>query len=161
MSDFYDMETMSGKQSQAMEDRLLSRFYTSGSAKDSGIAVVKGYENRIVSTASIANNSGTNFVLGVRSNFNFAILVTMECNVYIDNLDDIDYQLPGGSAINESQWRMNGPINTPYNSSAVAFKAASSFRSRVQIRNLSGSTHTVYVVRKVRYIADRGDYVLE
>lgn len=158
MSDFNDIEVRSGFPRTALEDRLISRFYSPGSIKGASIAVVEQEETTGTLSTSIPNGSSATFVVASATAYGNNVMGDCECTIYIGSVDYTNI-LPGGASVNASDYIVNGPINTPYDVNGTESFAMSNYITRVQVRNNSGSSKTVIVVIKLRYIADAGDYI--
>lgn len=158
---FHTIEVVDALPDANQQQRLLSYLYLPGSFRDGSISPVKVQTVAITQSATIANNSGTNFTTLRSTRFGNWWLVFWDLSVFVGSTSDPAANLmPGGSAVSMGGWIMNGPaLNFPYDTSAAVGDRddLDEARARVQIRNVSGSDAVVTLIRRYKYVSNLGD----
>lgn len=132
------------------EDRLrtMTRNYLPASGQGSGLNLVFGTGFSVV-IFLLGNNSRATIHFGLSLDSGNEVLAIPDVALFAD-----DVQVPS-SAAGSGNYRVEGPIMTPYTSAGVA-QGNHEVRGRVAITNLSGATRTIRGEVRFRGIINSG-----
>lgn len=108
---------------------------------------------RTTATASISNGSQLVLESTLEQNDQFPILATPFISIYIGSIADAN-QLPGGSAIDESQWQFTSPRMNQEDWEDAGYPRHKEYAT-VYVRDISAGTVDVIFVVDWKYFSPR------
>ncbi len=131
--------------------RLHQSQYLPGAIKGRGQSIVGYFDVITTSTATLSNGEQAINQLLTTANNKETMLVTVERNIYIGSVL-LNNVLPGGSAIDESQWQVIGDFNSVIKfDNTVPEKYENA--NWIYVRNISaGASQTVIFHTRAKYI---------
>lgn len=157
MTDFHFIESSNS----AAEERLLGRQYLPASVQGKTLSPVKIADRRFtpkIISVTLSTGGTARFIFLTGSVHRNFLLVYRDYTIYIGSTaDPAANLLPGGTAINASDYVVTGPIDTTGLINGVPSLLARLSGSDIRIRNNSGSTQVISLATNVKYIANAGD----